>query len=681
MPSERDLDDLAWTMLGEAGGEGEGGMADVGHVILNRLENGRYGNSISEVARANKQFSTWNEGEGGNNPQGRYPKTSPEFKKARELAEQVVSGTIPGPPGKPLDYHTPDISPYWAESKNKFGTYERNGHLFYASVPTPPGELPQVGTAQSTTRGPVTGSPTPLPPMLAAQRNLQPTTQDTASLYRGIFAEPPLAAPRVPSAPITDRNLIFDRGISDTIQNSQTQQNPDLAAALAAYVAPKAPARQMRQPSASERSALAYVAPPAPRIPPRQPNAQERTALAYVAPPRVSPATNGRDLQRAEQTQRNLPRITTVASIPTIPTTARLPRLPASSVASPRVISTTMDRAAAAQDPVLAAALAPRAPTAPRQPSAAERSALAYVAPKPAARTPTPPRQPSASERAALSFVPPKPAVASTGIGSPPATRVVQSVPVKPPAKPPAQIRQPTASERAALAYVPPKITAPKVTPVMQQPNAAQRAALAYVPPKVSVPSVAPTPPRITAPQVTLAAQLPRVPGPSAPPKIGEERLVAGQWGVPSITGAPQLPGQSRAVGTQLSVMPPLPRARPVVKPVQTASVPLPRPRPAQAATPARAVASLPQRQVAAPLNVLVQGAKTQALPRVVQGNAGQAVAPKPAFTQYANVPGPTPGAASLTGGSSGLSLAPGQEHLYPSWYGPNWRETQPHLL
>lgn len=155
MASEDDLDILAWTMLGEAAGEGSQGMADVGHVILNRLNNGKYGSSITDVAKAPKQFSTWNSGSGGNNPTGRYPKDSAEFQRARELAAQVVAGTIPGPPGRPLDYNAPSVSPYWADSKAKHGTYERNGHVFYPSVPVPKGEIPNtVGTALSTTRTP-----------------------------------------------------------------------------------------------------------------------------------------------------------------------------------------------------------------------------------------------------------------------------------------------------------------------------------------------------------------------------------------------------------------------------------------------------------------------------------------------------------------------------------------------
>lgn len=183
-----ELDILAWTMLGEAGGEGTQGMADVGHVVLNRLNTGRYGSSLTDVALAPKQFSTWNSGAGGNDPKGKYPKDSREFKRAREIASQVVSGTIPGPPGRPLDYHTPSVSPYWADSKSRNGSYTRNGHVMYPSVPVPPGELPEVASLQDTRRTPALPPvpTTPSPDMAMMRRAAAPS-----QLIRDSFAQLP----------------------------------------------------------------------------------------------------------------------------------------------------------------------------------------------------------------------------------------------------------------------------------------------------------------------------------------------------------------------------------------------------------------------------------------------------------------------------------------------------------
>lgn len=174
--ADDDLDILAWTMLGEAGGQGQQGMSDVAHVVLNRLNAGGYGGSIQDVALAPKQFSTWNSGSGGNDPKGKYPKSSDAFQRARQIAEQVIAGQIPGPPGRPLDYNAKSISPYWADSKSQHGTYTRNGHTFYPSVPIPPGELPEVGTLQDTRQTPSRVTPvTATPDMSLMRKNAAPS--------------------------------------------------------------------------------------------------------------------------------------------------------------------------------------------------------------------------------------------------------------------------------------------------------------------------------------------------------------------------------------------------------------------------------------------------------------------------------------------------------------------------
>lgn len=56
---------LAYTLLGEASGEGRAGMAAVMNVIKNRAESGRYSDNPAAVAlqknsRGIRQFSTWN---------------------------------------------------------------------------------------------------------------------------------------------------------------------------------------------------------------------------------------------------------------------------------------------------------------------------------------------------------------------------------------------------------------------------------------------------------------------------------------------------------------------------------------------------------------------------------------------------------------------------------------------
>lgn len=226
--ADDDLDILAWTMLGEAGGEGPQGMSDVAHVVLNRLNAGNYGSSIQDVALSPKQFSTWNSGSGGNDPKGKYPKDSPEFQRARQLAEQVIGGQIPGPPGRPLDYNAKSVSPYWADSKSQNGTYERNGHVFYPSVPVPPGELPEVASLQDTRR-----TPSPVVPVTATpDMSLMRSNAAPSQLIPDTFAS--LPKPRnlgdeLGMNPIqggTQQAPMFDAGFDERLGAMRTFPTP-----------------------------------------------------------------------------------------------------------------------------------------------------------------------------------------------------------------------------------------------------------------------------------------------------------------------------------------------------------------------------------------------------------------------------------------------------------------------
>lgn len=51
----------ARTIFGEARGEGTVGMTAVAHVIKNRLNAGRFGQTVAEVCLAPFQFSAWNQ--------------------------------------------------------------------------------------------------------------------------------------------------------------------------------------------------------------------------------------------------------------------------------------------------------------------------------------------------------------------------------------------------------------------------------------------------------------------------------------------------------------------------------------------------------------------------------------------------------------------------------------------
>jgi len=310
--ADDELDILAWTMLGEAGGEGTQGMADVGHVVLNRLNSGRYGASIQDVALAPRQFSTWNSGAGGNDPKGKYPKDSAAFQRARQIAEQVIAGTIPGPPGKPLDYHASGISPYWADSKGKNGAVTRNGHVFYPSVPVPPGELPQVGTALSTVPTP-RNAPAPVTPSIdmAQMRRVSAPSQLIPDTFSG------LAKPQ--------RNLGDEIGMSP-IQGGQ-QQAPMFDAGYDTRTGEVRLFNDGPRDTQGVFTAASRAPAPVPRMPSPQLAGQRATDPALQAalnarypaqlPPVPAPMTASDRVRGNEMQTRN--NASTIASIPTVP--------------------------------------------------------------------------------------------------------------------------------------------------------------------------------------------------------------------------------------------------------------------------------------------------------------------------------------------------------------------------
>lgn len=186
-PYQRDI--LIRTALGEARGQGVEGMADVIQVIMNRAASGKYPSDPARAALQDRQFSAWNEiGNGGNNP-GQFRTSDPIYRQAEQALNAVLSGNRPDYTGGAWDYHAPSVTPYWASSKNQYGTIERNGHIYYPRHPVPPGSLPDtaVATLLDTQRRVPPSMPTPMPPELNAKRNLQ-TLTPTNDVYRGILS-------------------------------------------------------------------------------------------------------------------------------------------------------------------------------------------------------------------------------------------------------------------------------------------------------------------------------------------------------------------------------------------------------------------------------------------------------------------------------------------------------------
>lgn len=252
--SEYQRDILIRTALGEARGQGLEGMADVIQTIFNRTKDRRFPSDPAKAALQDKQYSAWNEGEGGNNP-WQFKKSDPIYKKAEQALDAVLGGR-PDYTGGALFYHTPKVDPYWAESVNKHGTIERHGHIYYPSHPVPPEGIPNVVVSALDVTPPAPAAPVTASPDLQAFRNSpsqQPDMRAALDVLRSAQMGTPdmsgfdaLFAPAQPSAqpraPISTNDLIFDSGIAETIAGTQALQagQGDLASALERMLRPQA---------------------------------------------------------------------------------------------------------------------------------------------------------------------------------------------------------------------------------------------------------------------------------------------------------------------------------------------------------------------------------------------------------------------------------------------------------
>ncbi|MEN8259479.1 MAG: cell wall hydrolase [Pseudomonadota bacterium] len=132
-PSESDIDRLTRTVIGEAGPNAPAEeMEDVMSVIVNRMKDKRWSDTLRGVVDEPGQFSMWNEG----NPTGiRANKQSVDsegYKRAREVVERAVSGRLPDTVGGANHYYNPDLAnPSWAK---KFDETKHTGpHRFLRS--------------------------------------------------------------------------------------------------------------------------------------------------------------------------------------------------------------------------------------------------------------------------------------------------------------------------------------------------------------------------------------------------------------------------------------------------------------------------------------------------------------------------------------------------------------------
>ncbi len=111
----QDVDILARTLWGEARGEGSTGMQAVANVIINRVDDGRFGDGIIGVCQKPYQFSSWNANDPNRARLLSVTAADPQFSQALQIAQYAASGQLQDLTGGALYYYATSISePAWA---------------------------------------------------------------------------------------------------------------------------------------------------------------------------------------------------------------------------------------------------------------------------------------------------------------------------------------------------------------------------------------------------------------------------------------------------------------------------------------------------------------------------------------------------------------------------------------
>ena len=119
---------LALAMYWEARGEGERGMLAVGSVVLNRVENRQFPNSVCEVVYEGGetppcQFSWWCDGKSDR------PRNQMQWRAALNVADKLLSNQTHDPTGGALFFHSASIKSSFHRKRQR--TARIGNHIFY----------------------------------------------------------------------------------------------------------------------------------------------------------------------------------------------------------------------------------------------------------------------------------------------------------------------------------------------------------------------------------------------------------------------------------------------------------------------------------------------------------------------------------------------------------------------
>lgn len=122
--SDEDVDLLARLISSEAGGDTKSGKLAVGSVVMNRLEDGRYGDTLKDVIYADGQFSVVSNGTIENEPN----------EESIDVAKQILKNGARGVPSDVFYFWMPEAveSSNWTKKMHETSLYGRIGeHYFY----------------------------------------------------------------------------------------------------------------------------------------------------------------------------------------------------------------------------------------------------------------------------------------------------------------------------------------------------------------------------------------------------------------------------------------------------------------------------------------------------------------------------------------------------------------------
>lgn len=331
---------LAWTLLGEAGGEGTAGMTAIAHVIRNRAASGRFPSNPAAVALQSNsegyhQFSAWNAlDKGGNIPRSRYPVDSADFQKAMTVVQKVFS-LRPGadPTQGATHYYSPrsmknGAAPYWWNSEARNGEKKIGGHIFAIKYDPPVAPIPrrrpngqdQIGYYPEAVQLKVlrTGQPERLPvigpryiPYPATQSlKLQIQREDAGATVKSIqtFVYDPVTKALVPAQPSVTQ-------VKKNIPQSQIERTPAKTVQRVAGFAVPGGTTGMKE--VERRRQLAAQTPSYAREPLPASRAQTQFAPSTI-PQAAGSVNNNKDQTRAPKVVQQMPVQGPVGDVPVI---------------------------------------------------------------------------------------------------------------------------------------------------------------------------------------------------------------------------------------------------------------------------------------------------------------------------------------------------------------------------